>query len=69
MTYCQKCLKRFPQNFREDFAPTNWPSASEKFLIQAIFSSSVGKLAKSDEIMGKTSAVFLEKSEKNVQLL
>ena len=43
---------------------TSWPSAKENFRIHAIFSSNVGKLARFDAIMGKTSAVFLFKPHK-----
>jgi len=55
MNYISRCIKN---NIN---SRTSWPSASEKFLIHAMFSSTVGKLAKSDEIMGKTSTVFLER--------
>lgn len=49
--------------------PTNWPSASEKFLIHVIFSSSTGKLAKFDEIMGKISAVFLARKKRSITFI
>ena len=49
--------------------PTSWPSASEKFLIHVIFSSSTGKLAKFDEIMGKISAMFLARKKKSITVI
>ena len=54
MNHISRCIKSDMNSH------TSWPSASEKFLIHAMFSNTVGKLAKSDEIIGRTSAVFLE---------
>lgn len=65
MKSCKRIFNHISRSIKNDInSHTSWPSASEKFLIQAMFSSTVGKLAKSDEIMGRISAVFLIKEIK-----